>query len=103
MLRPDRTFHIVVSPTVHLTPCAAMLEQQRRGLFGFHLFASCPDCHKEYAGFQCWGENGHLQGSASDRAGLVRWIGYKARQQWRSVDGSLLGYRFSLGGRIFIR
>lgn len=37
---------------IELTPCAEMLAQQSRGLFGFHAYTTCPDCIKRDAGFR---------------------------------------------------
>lgn len=42
-------------------PCARRLAEEKRGLC-WHLPRECPDCRLEKAGFELWGENGHLQG-----------------------------------------
>ena len=42
-----------------------------------------------------------MQGSANNRAGMVHWIGLKAKQQWRTKGHRLMGYRFITGGTLF--
>ena len=68
--------------------------------FGFHNSDRCPNCVTREAGYEFWGENGHMQGSASNRAGMVHWIGLKAKQQWRTKGHRLMGYRFITGGTL---
>jgi hypothetical protein len=101
MKRSDVFFKIVVSPVFTVCGCAVKQEQESRGFMGFHAFQSCPNCKVESRGFEFWGENGHRQGQASDRAGMAFWVGHKARHQWRMVDGRLMGYRFVVGRPIF--
>lgn len=55
-------FRMEARPTHRLTPCAKMLAEQARGLFGFHNSEDCPNCKREFLYFELWGENGHLQG-----------------------------------------
>lgn len=100
MNRPHITFTITVNPIVHVYTCPERKAQEDRGSFGFHDSEHCPNCVTRSAGYEFWGENGHMQGSASDRAGLVRWISLKAKEQWRTRDHRIMGYRFATGGTL---
>jgi len=107
MKRPDAVFTVTVHPAFRLDPCPAMLDEQRRGLFGFHQFHSCPACKLSGDGWQMWGENGHQQGTAPTRERLAHWLKVTARRQWRitvgPLAGSLMGYHFRVGHRIYFR
>lgn len=103
MRKPDCVFVVRVCERWMLRGCAEKQAQEARGLFGFHLFESCPDCVLEFAGWEFWGENGHKQGAASDRAQLVHWLRYTATKQWNMKDGRIMGYRFRRGGRYIYR
>jgi hypothetical protein len=70
-------FNIHVSPVVRVSGCAEKRAQEERGLFGFHMFDSCPNCVKVAEGWEGWGENGHLQFSAGDRAQLTHVMKYQ--------------------------
>lgn len=43
-----------------------MLDEESRGLIGWHRFTSCPYCKHTPAGAELIGENGHLQGTLRD-------------------------------------
>jgi hypothetical protein len=101
--RSEVFFNIRVSPAFYVRGCAVKLDQESRGLMGFHNFGDCPNCEVTFKGFEFWGENGHLQGTATDRVLMVSWLAYKARHQWRRVDGRLMGYRFAVGRALFYR
>jgi hypothetical protein len=103
MKRPDHLFIISVSPTFRLYSCDKKLAQEKRGLFGFHNYHTCPDCVLEPQGYQFWGCNGHCQGEAPTVESMRFWVGRKAREQWYGKDGSLWGYRFKRGGTIVYR
>ncbi len=100
MNRPDITFTITVNPIVYVYSCAERKAQEDRGSFGFHDSERCPNCVTREAGYEFWGENGHLQGSVSDRGGMEHWIALKSKEQWRTQDHRLMGYRFIDGGTI---
>ncbi|MFN7640335.1 MAG: hypothetical protein ACK5PR_01145 [bacterium] len=100
MTRPDITFTITVNPIVYVYSCAERKAEEDRGSFGFHNSDRCPNCVTREAGYEFWGENGHMQGSANNRAGMVHWIGLKAKQQWRTKGHRLMGYRFITGGTL---
>ncbi len=70
-------FNIRVSPVVRVIGCAEKQAQEKRGVFGCHMFESCPNCQKVAEGFEGWGENGHLQFSAKDRAHLTHVMKYQ--------------------------
>lgn len=98
MLKPDVVFTVRVCPVFHVFGCAEKQAQEARGLFGFHLFTSCPNCKVVFSGWQFWGENGHLQGNAPTRALMAHWLKRSAMRQWRTKAGQLMGYRFVSGG-----
>ena len=62
-MRP--AFQVKIHPRFYLTPCPKLIEEQQRGLFGFHR-PNCPDCVHEQVGFEFWGENGHKQGGQTE-------------------------------------
>lgn len=108
--RPEHTFRIVVSPVYYVTSCPMKLAEEAKGLMGFHGYERCPNCIKHFAGWEFWGENGHMQGAAPTRDRLVHWLKLKAREQSRvsgvgyyQPKGSRLGYRFVKGSTIFYR
>lgn len=103
MRKPDLTFTVTVSPVCRVIGCGAQQEQESRGLFGFHPFFSCPDCRVIPDGWEIWGENGHKQASPSTREGLVHWVKLKARSQWKTQAGLVMGYRFVVGSTIYYR
>jgi hypothetical protein len=100
MKRPDSTFAISVQRVYDVYGCAEKREDEQRGLFGFHRYVDCPHCRVIPRGYEFWGENGHCQGSVSDRSGMVYWIARKVREQWRTRDHGIMGYRFRRGGDI---
>lgn len=55
-------FHITISKSRRLYPCKDMIDQQKRGLFGFHNFNECNNCTRLFVGWELWGQNGHKQG-----------------------------------------
>lgn len=104
MRKPDYLFTIRVVPVARMIYCETAKAEERRGLYGFHPH-SCPNCRVESMGWEFWGENGHLQGSAPTRERLIHFLKIKARQQWQAADygerptigGSKIhGYRFKL-------
>jgi hypothetical protein len=99
--RAEVYFVVSVSESWRLVGCAAKRDQEAHGLFGFHSFTSCPDCVLTFEGWELWGENGHKQGAAKDRAGLAHMLRYRAMRPWRMQDGRLMGYRFKRGGKIY--
>jgi hypothetical protein len=101
MKRPDAVFTVIVCPAFYVFSCAEKLAQESRGLMGFHSYQSCPNCRIESKGFEYWGENGHKQGSSSNRAGMVFWVSRTARKQWRMQAGGIMGYRFRKGSPIY--
>ena len=42
----------IIRQAQYLTPCAELLNQNKRGLVGFHDFEKCPDCKRELAHFE---------------------------------------------------
>jgi hypothetical protein len=100
MKRPDINFTIIVNPVVHVYGCRERQSQETRGYYGFHDSERCPNCRTIDTGFEFWGENGHCQGSAPNRERMVHWIAIKAKQQWRTQGGQLMGYRFVKGGTL---
>jgi hypothetical protein len=103
MLKPDVYFIVTVCERWRLHSCPAKLAEESRGLFGFHFFESCPDCVRTFEGWELWGENGHKQAFAPDRASLAHQLRWKALRPWRMKDGRLMGYKFRRGSRIFVR
>lgn len=109
MQKPDYVFVITVHPVFRVIACAAKLEQELNGMFGFHQFTTCPNCQVISEGYELWGENGHKQGKLSDRRILAYWLKNNAIKQWRtSTDqeypkGSLIGYRFKVGGALYYK
>jgi len=103
MRKSDVFFTVTVQPVFYVTSCPEKLAQESRGAFGCHLFASCPNCQVAAAGWEFWGENGHRQGSARDREHLTYWLKRKAREQWKTQDGRLMGYRFRVDGPNYYR
>ena len=98
MNRSDITFTITVNPVTYVYACQERRALEERGLFGFHDSPRCPNCRLIDRGYEFWGENGHCQGSANDRAGMIWWIASKAKQQWRTKQQRIMGYRFVKGG-----
>jgi len=105
MQKPDIAFHITVSPVFTVRGCRVKREQEERGLYGCHYYTECPDCQIISRGYECWGENMHLQGSPRDYEHLKYWLKLKVREQWRGkgYDGlvQLHGYTFAVGGPIY--
>ena len=101
MKRPDSTFTVTVNPVFTVAGCEEKQALEARGCFGFHNYRDCPNCRVMPRGYEFWGENGHKQGGATDRAGLLHWISRKAREQWRMKAGRLMGYRFRKGQAIY--
>jgi hypothetical protein len=101
--RPDQVFTIIVNESARVFGCTEKLEQESRGLMGFHNFKKCPNCRIVSEGFELWGDNGHRQGGASDRNQLTRVIAHLAKKQWRLKAGGIMGYRFRLGGKLYYR
>ena len=99
MKRSDVHFNIYVSPVRRLHWCDEARKEYDNGYSGFHQSHKCPNCRYEETGFEMWGENHHLQGSAPNRARLAHWLRHKAKEQWRMKDGSnrIMGYRFKVG------
>lgn len=100
MKRPDVTFSITVNPVQRVYPCATRLAKESEGFFGFHDSTHCPECRYVQSGYELWGENGHKQGHADNRAQLAHMLRYHAGKQWRMKDGRIMGYRFDVGGMI---
>jgi hypothetical protein len=103
MRKPDVTFAVTVSRVSRVIGCQKKQDEENRGLFGFHSFASCPDCQVIPYGWEMWGENGHCQGSAPTREQLTHWLRVKARSQWKTQAGLMMGYRFRVGSTIYYR
>ena len=103
MTKADSFFTITVSPFSDVKSCQEKLNQEAQGSLGFHQFTSCPNCILTDKGYQFWGENGYLQGTANDRASMIRWIAQKAKEQWKTKHNGIMGYHFRSGGRIFYR
>lgn len=103
MKRADVFFRVSVSEAYTVHGCAAKRDQEARGLIGFHFFESCPDCRKVFRGYELWGENGHKQATADNRAGLAWLLRHKAMRPWIMQDGRTMGYQFRKGGKIFIK
>jgi len=108
-MKPDCFFNVNVCPFYYVYGCEVQREQESRGMFGFHLYNQCPDCKVEFAGWQLWGENGHMQGSVTrfgesepTRARLAgtlkyiagRFIHLKRENKWQ-------GTRFHVGQAIY--
>lgn len=91
-------FTVYVSRVFTVIGCAAKRAEESRGLFGFHDFRRCPDCQRIDQGFECWGDNGHLQASPKTREQLIHWIKTYARKRLPAADsfgpGHYLGFRF---------
>ena len=103
MIKPDLTFVVTICPVFDVHGCAEKQAQESRGMFGFHSFTTCPQCRVIARGYQYWGENGHCQGSAANQEGMKYWVARKAREQWRTRDGKLMGYRFRVGQPLYYR
>ena len=43
--------HFIIRQEQYLTPCAELLDQDKRGLIGFHDWENCPDCKLRPGGF----------------------------------------------------
>ena len=99
----DCIFTVTVSRRILVHSCREKVEQERRGLFGFHLAERCAECRLENDGFECWGSNGHLQASPATRELLVHWIKLQARREWRMQDGRSMGFRFRAGRPLYYR
>ena len=100
-MRADVHFVVKVCESWQLQSCAAKQDQEARGLFGFHRFESCPNCVRTFNGWKLWGENGHCQGNAKDRADLAHLLRRMASRPWPMKDGRLMGFRFRRGSREF--
>lgn len=103
MRKPDLTFLVTVSPVCRVIGCQKKQDEENRGLFGFHSFTTCPDCQVIPDGWQMWGENGHMQAAPSTREWMAHWIKVKAREQWKTKAGLLMGYRFRVGSTLYYR
>lgn len=103
MKKPDSVFLIRVCPVFRLTGCEEKLAQEKRGMFGFHSFSTCPNCKVVADGWQMWGSNGHCQADIPTRERLIHWIKIKAREQWKMKSGGVMGYRFEVGSSITYR
>lgn len=101
--RPDSTFMVTVCPVYRVHSCQAKLDQESRGLMGFHSFTTCPDCKLTSEGWEMWGENGHKQASAPSRERLIHWVSIKAKEQWKMRAGGIMGYRFQQGSPMYYR
>lgn len=95
MTRPDKVFVISVCPVTRYHPCELAQAESERGFYCHN--PRCKDCRREPDGWELWGENGHCQGSAPTRERLAHMLRHKARQQWKTRDGRLMGYRFRIG------
>lgn len=79
-MKLKKGFLITVSPVQVLDACSIKVDQEKRGLFGFHDFTHCTDCSKHPNGFELWGENGHRQGTFhGDHRGLADLLKYRYR------------------------
>ena len=109
MQKPDYVFTITVSPVARVIGCAAKREQESRGMFGFHQFTNCLKCQVIDEGFELWGENGFRQGGAKNYKHLAHCLKARAIKQWRATTnkeypkGSLIGYRFKVGGAMYYK
>jgi len=103
MNKSDVFFRVTVHPVAHVLHCELSRAQQRRGLFGFHYYTSCPDCRVVDDGWELWGENQHLQGATKDRPHLTHMLRTMAQRPWRMKDGRLMGFQFRLGRKIHYR
>jgi len=56
-----RPFKIYIKKVVKVKSCQLKIDQEKRGMFGFHDFVDCPDCIKINEGFELWGENNYMQ------------------------------------------
>ena len=104
--KPDLTFTVTIAPVYRVTSCSEKLEQEARGLFGFHAFTTCPACQISAQGWEFWGENGHCQGSAPTPERLRHWLKIKAREQWHAhhdEETLTYGYHFRKGSAIYYR
>ncbi len=54
-------FTITIRPSWWLTPCELYRSNHARGLMWGCGRRDCPECVKTFAGYEWWGENGHLQ------------------------------------------
>jgi hypothetical protein len=96
-------FRITVCPSFYVIGCKEKAAQESRGLFGFHSFTSCPDCELIAKGYEFWGENGHLQSSAPDRASMCWQVGHMAKKVWSMQGGGLMRYKFRVGSPTYIK
>jgi len=58
-------FLITISPKHYIHRCPARIAQEASGSYCHS--PACPDCRRELAGYEAWGENGHLQGTWTEK------------------------------------
>lgn len=102
LTRPDYFVTLTVHPIIDLTPCQTMLDQQARGMIGFHQFDVCPDCTKEFRGWEGYASSpvGSYQGLMRDREHLLYRLQRWARERWNAPVPSGDGGWLSCGWRI---
>lgn len=70
-----RPFKIYIKKVVKVKSCEEKINQEKRGMFGFHRFTDCPHCVKTNEGFELWGENHFMQAQLKelyDREEMIR-------------------------------
>ena len=60
-------FTVYETESYRVDHCRAYQEQEARGIFGCHQYATCPECRVTFDCVEYWGENGHRQASLSTR------------------------------------
>lgn len=101
MKRPDAVFVVTVMPVFDVYGCEKKRAQEARGLFGCHLYKSCPNCRVIQRGWEMWGQNGHMQASASTVERRNHWIAIKVLEQWTTQHSGTMGYQFRVGSPIY--
>lgn len=84
-----KQFNVTVHPVIFVFHCAVMADEERDGLFGFHDYLDCEDCVLQSDGFELWGENSHLQGSAKSQEGVDHIV---ALRRMTAKTGSTIYY-----------
>lgn len=84
--KPNDTYPLYVMESYHLQPCAKMLEEQSRGLFGFHSFERCPDCVKTFDGWKFYAPSFGYQASPKTRELLLHSLKRFARDTWKAHE-----------------
>lgn len=101
------TWDLYVQRVYRLTSCEEKLAEEARGMIGWHRYTDCPKCQRVFQGWEFWGSNGHMQGSAPTRDRLLHSLARFAQNTIPVPDmfgrGHVLGWRIRNGSDIYYR